>query len=171
MATLLSADVITDALNNLPDWTGTPDKLSRTVTLTDDEHEEVMRRIKISADAMDHHPDISRSGQETLFELSTHSDGGVTSIDIAMASEISTQVRGVLGQAPPPLPADVMSRDAVSESRLEAHEEPSHAGERPAAEERMGVSAGAQGTPQVPLPDAAPNEPEPGLPNEQEPGR
>jgi len=170
MATLLSADVITDALNNLPDWSGTPDKLSRAVTLTDEQHQEVTRRITISADAMDHHPEVSRSGQETRFELSTHSDGGVTSLDIAMASEISTQVRAVLGQAPPPLPEEVMSRDAVTESRFEGHEGPSATGE-PAAEEFIGVPAGAQGTPQVPLPDTAPGAPEPGLPAEQEPGR
>ncbi len=171
MATLLSAEIITDALNNLPDWTGNPEQLNRTATLTDEQHEQVQQRIRVSADAMDHHPDVSRSGQQTRFVLTTHSDGGVTSLDIALASEISTQIRGVLGQAPPPLPEAVMSSEAVSESRFEGHDQASHGGERAAAQDGIGVSAAAQGTPLVPLPDAAPDEPEPGLPAEQEPDR
>ncbi|MEP6697814.1 MAG: 4a-hydroxytetrahydrobiopterin dehydratase [Pseudonocardiales bacterium] len=168
MATPLSAEIITDALNNLPNWSGTPDKLSRTVTLTDEQHEQVQRQVAISADAMDHHPEVSRTREETTFVLSTHSVGGVTSLDIALASEISTQVRIVLGHAPPPLPEIVMSSDAITESRFEGHEESSSGGEEPAAKEFLGVPAGAQGTPQVPLPDTAPAAPEPGLPEEQE---
>ncbi len=169
MATLLTADLITDALNNLPDWSGATDRLSRTVALTDEQHAEVQRRIMISADAMDHHPDISRSGQETLFVLSTHSEGGVTSLDIALASEISTQIRGVLGQPPPPVPDDVKATRIVTEARAAGSDEPSAAGRRPAADQLIGVPAGDQGTPQVPLPDTAPGEPEPGLPAEQQP--
>lgn len=171
MPTLLAADIITDALNNLPDWSGDTDRLSRTVTLTDEQHAEVQRRIMISADAMDHHPDITRSGRETQYVLSTHSEGGVTSLDIALASEISTQIRGVLGQPPLPVPDEVKSSLAVTEARDEGHAGPSAAGEQRPAGDFIGVPAGAQGTPQVPLPDTAPYEPEPGLPVEQEPGR
>jgi 4a-hydroxytetrahydrobiopterin dehydratase len=169
MATLLAADIITGALKNLPEWTGDTDRLSRTVTLTDEQHAEVQRQVMISADAMDHHPDISRSGQQTVFVLSTHSAGGVTSYDIALASEISTRIRAVLGQAPPPLPEQVLASDAVTEARNEGHEGHSAAGEHKPTEDFIGVPAGAQGTSQVPLPDTAPGEPEPGMAAEQEP--
>jgi 4a-hydroxytetrahydrobiopterin dehydratase len=94
MATLLTAGIIADALDNLPGWSGDTDRLTRTVTLSDEQHAQVQRRVMASADAMDHHPDISRSGQETRFAVWTHSQGGVTELDIALASEISTVLRG-----------------------------------------------------------------------------
>lgn len=171
MAELLDAHLIEDALTNLPDWAGGQDRLTRTATLTDAEHREVTERIAVTADAMDHHPDVERSGEETRFTLSTHSDGGVTAKDIALASEIDTVTRQVRGEPPLPAPDEVISSHAVSASRDEGHEGPSAAGEHGAATEFMGVPAGAQGTPQVPLPDAAPGKPEPGNAREQDPDR
>ena len=169
MATLLDAHMIEDALTNLPEWTGGPEHLTRTVKLTDDQHAEVERRIMVSADAMNHHPDIERTDDETRFVVTTHSEGGVTELDIALASEINTVVRQALGQPPLAVPDEVLSAHAVTSARAEGQAGPGAAAEDRPAEEFMGVPAGAQGTPQVPLPDAAPNAPEPGKPVEQDP--
>lgn len=171
MAQLLDAALIEGALNNLPDWSGSPERLTRTVDLSDDEHRQVHERIVVTADSMDHHPDIERSGGQTHFALSTHSEGGVTANDIALASEISTVIRRVKGQPPLPAPDEVISSQLVSASRDEGHEGPSAAGEHAAAERFTGVPSASQGAPQVPLPDTAPGEPEPGHPNEQDPDR
>ncbi len=169
MAELLDAHMIEDALTNLPDWSGGPDRLTRTAALTDEQHRLVHDRIMVSADAMDHHPDVERSGDQTRFTVSTHSDGGVTAKDIALASEIDTVVRHETGEPPLPAPDEVLSQRAVTTSGAEGHAGPSAAGEHRAAGEFMGVASASGGTPQVPLPDTAPGEPEPGNPREQDP--
>ncbi len=93
----MQADVIDEALTTLPAWSGGPDKLVRTAALSPDQHAEVHRRVMERADAMNHHPDIGRAGEETRFALSTHSAGGVTALDLALAAEIDTVVDAVTG--------------------------------------------------------------------------
>jgi len=171
MATLLDAHIIEDALKNLPDWSGDQQRLTRTAKLTDEQDAEVREHLTIVADAMDHHPEVERTGQETRFTVSTHSAGGVTSLDIPLASQIDSLVRRATGQAPPPPPAEMMPTQVVTHAADEGQEGTSTAGEGKPAEEFMGVPSGAQGTPQVPLPDTAPGEPEPGKPIEQDPDR
>jgi len=171
MPELLSAQLIEDALTNLPDWSGTPERLTRTSALSDEQHREVLQRIMVTAEAMDHHPDVERSGEETRWTLSTHSEGGVTSNDIALASEIDTVTRQVKGEPPMPAPDEVHSSQTLTTSGAEGHEGPSAAGEKRPAGEFMGVPSASSGTPQVPLPDTAPGEPEPGHPAEQDPDR
>lgn len=171
MATLLDASIIEDALANLPDWSGDQERLTRTATLTDKQDAEVREQLAIVADAMDHHPEVERSGQETRFTVSTHSAGGVTSLDIPLASQIDSLVRRATGQAPPPPPAEMLPTQVVTTAADEGQAGTSAAGEGKPAEEFMGVPAVAQGTPQVPLPDTAPGEPEPGKPDQQDPDR
>ena len=47
--------------------------------------------VAIAAEAADHHPDIDIRWRDVLFVLSTHSAGGVTAADVALAKVISTQ--------------------------------------------------------------------------------
>ncbi len=171
MAELLDAALIDDALTNLPDWSGTPERLTRTADLSDTEHAEVTGRIAVTADAMDHHPHVERADGQTRFALTTHSEGGVTNKDIALAAEIDTVIRQTKGEPPLPAPDEVLSSHSVTTAAAEGHEGPSAAGEHRAADEFMGVPAASAGTPQVPLPDTAPGEPEPGKPLEQDPSR
>ena len=50
---------------------------------------ELLSRVAKEADAMDHHPDVHLTGYRRLaFELSTHSAGGVTEKDFALARKI-----------------------------------------------------------------------------------
>jgi 4a-hydroxytetrahydrobiopterin dehydratase len=168
---LIEPEVITDSLQGLEDgWAVEDDALVRVVELTDEQHATVQQRVMDTANAMNHHPDISRDGARTRFVLSTHSAGGITELDFTLAAEIDSAVRDGTGAPPPALPDEVVGTYAVSHSADEAVEASSSDEGRP-AEEYMGQPAGAQGTPAVPLPDTAPGEPEPGEPWEQEPRR
>lgn len=100
MATLLSADLLADALTRLPGWSGDTSALRRTVELPPERLDELLRRVQQTADAMNHHPDVERTENAATFSLSTHSAGGVTELDVALASRIDdlvTQVAAATG--------------------------------------------------------------------------
>jgi 4a-hydroxytetrahydrobiopterin dehydratase len=90
MATLLDDRLVTDALQGLEEWTGTHDRISRTVTAQDPEA--LLAAVAEAADSLDHHPEIQRDGDTVTFTLWTHSEGGVTELDIALASRIDDLV-------------------------------------------------------------------------------
>ena len=50
-------------------------------------------RVAAAADAADHHPDIDISWTTVTMRLSTHSAGGLTRRDVALAKVIDTLVR------------------------------------------------------------------------------
>jgi 4a-hydroxytetrahydrobiopterin dehydratase len=91
---LLDAAEITRALEDLPAWSGDTDAIRRTV-----EAESfpaaiaLVNRVAEAAEAADHHPDIDIRWRTVTFVLSTHSAGGVTSKDIAMAAKINELTR------------------------------------------------------------------------------
>ena len=86
MATLLDDRLVSDAMSNLDEWTGDAQRISRTVTV--DDPDALLAAVAESADAMDHHPEVSQDGGAITFTLWTHSEGGVTELDIALASHI-----------------------------------------------------------------------------------
>ncbi|MDQ1700528.1 MAG: 4a-hydroxytetrahydrobiopterin dehydratase [Frankiaceae bacterium] len=90
MATLLDDRLVTDALRGLEEWTGGPESIRRTVTVEDTEG--LLAAVSETADSLNHHPDITRDGNAVTFTLSTHSEGGVTELDIALASRIDDLV-------------------------------------------------------------------------------
>ena len=49
-----------------------------------------MKRVALAADKMDHHPDWSNSYNKVTVDLSTHSAGGLTQNDLALAGKIQT---------------------------------------------------------------------------------
>jgi 4a-hydroxytetrahydrobiopterin dehydratase len=49
---------------------------------------ELIARVAATAEKMDHHPDIDLRWRTVTFELSTHSAGGVTSLDVDLAGQI-----------------------------------------------------------------------------------
>jgi 4a-hydroxytetrahydrobiopterin dehydratase len=86
---LLTDDEVATALTQLDDWHGDAHQLRRTVkaptfaagiTLVD--------AVAAVADENDHHPDIDIRWTSITFTLSTHSAGGVTDLDVAMAHRI-----------------------------------------------------------------------------------
>jgi 4a-hydroxytetrahydrobiopterin dehydratase len=90
MATLLDDRLVADALTGLQEWTGGPERISRTVTVEDPEA--LLAAVTEAADALDHHPEVERNGDAITFTLWTHSQGGVTELDIALASRIDDLV-------------------------------------------------------------------------------
>ncbi|RKE21848.1 4a-hydroxytetrahydrobiopterin dehydratase [Streptomyces sp. TLI_171] len=84
--TRLSEDQITAALAELPQWTRTGDAITRTAeTASFPTAIKVVDAVAEQAEALDHHPDIDIRWRTLTFLLTTHSEGGLTSLDITVA--------------------------------------------------------------------------------------
>jgi 4a-hydroxytetrahydrobiopterin dehydratase len=88
--TLLSAADLDQARTELAaDWLVDPHQLSRTVEFpTFLTAVAFIDELAPIAERLDHHPDLSLSWRTVSLRLSTHSAGGVTSYDIALAREL-----------------------------------------------------------------------------------
>jgi len=94
MVELLTDDQLTDALSHLPAWRqdGVA-TLVRTVELASFVQAiQVVNRVAEIAENDDHHPDIDIRWRTLTFHLSTHSAGGLTSKDVALATEIDSVI-------------------------------------------------------------------------------
>jgi len=90
----LSDDEVTRALGELPDWERSGDALVRTIRFPefmDGIH--FIARVAELAEAADHHPDIDIRYRNVRFELSTHSEGGLSQKDV----DLARQINGALG--------------------------------------------------------------------------
>ncbi|WP_280264085.1 4a-hydroxytetrahydrobiopterin dehydratase [Nocardia wallacei] len=91
---LLTEDEIATALEKLPDWTHTGNSIARTVEAPSFlAGIELVRRVAGEAEAANHHPDIDIRWRRVTFTLSTHSEGGLTRMDTALAQEIDRLVQ------------------------------------------------------------------------------
>jgi 4a-hydroxytetrahydrobiopterin dehydratase len=88
MPTLLDDGLVADALTALSGWSGDAHQISRTVALEDAAAEALLAAVAVTAAALNHHPDVERAPGAVVFTLSTHSAGGVTEYDVALASRI-----------------------------------------------------------------------------------
>jgi 4a-hydroxytetrahydrobiopterin dehydratase len=87
---LLDAAELTAALQDLPGWSGDHAGLARSVQAPDFPTAiRVVDEVAEVAEEMDHHPDIDIRWRTVSFRLSTHSAGGVTELDVALARRIS----------------------------------------------------------------------------------
>ncbi|TDP42368.1 4a-hydroxytetrahydrobiopterin dehydratase [Nocardia ignorata] len=92
---LLSDPEITIALATLPDWSREGDAITRTVKAPSFlDGIELVRKVATAAEQADHHPDIDIRWRTIRFTLSTHSAGGLTGQDTAMAHVIDDIVAG-----------------------------------------------------------------------------
>jgi 4a-hydroxytetrahydrobiopterin dehydratase len=90
---LLSDDELVEALSSLPAWAGDEKALSRVVTAPDfPTAVRIVDEIALIAEELDHHPDIDIRWKKLRFSLSTHSKGGVTENDVALARQINAIV-------------------------------------------------------------------------------
>lgn len=88
-AQLLSDAEITEALDSLPEWTRAGDAITRTVQAPSfPAGIELVRRVAEAAEDANHHPDIDIRWRKVTFTLSTHSVGGLTALDVALARRI-----------------------------------------------------------------------------------
>lgn len=89
MAQLWDNERITDALEGLTDWQRDGNAIVRTATLPSFPAAiEAVRAVAEIAEARNHHPDIDIRWRTVTFRCSTHSEGGITDLDIELAGEI-----------------------------------------------------------------------------------
>jgi 4a-hydroxytetrahydrobiopterin dehydratase len=87
---LLSEDDIGTELTSLPDWTRAGDSITREVRLTDFRAALLyVGAVGYLAEQANHHPDVLIQWNRVTLTLSTHSAGGLTGGDFALARQIS----------------------------------------------------------------------------------
>jgi 4a-hydroxytetrahydrobiopterin dehydratase len=99
---LSSADEIAAGLAGLhADWTGDSAKLTRSIEFADfPTAVEFINQLAPRCEELDHHPDLALRWRWVDVELSTHTAGGVTPMDLQLA-EIVDEVAAGLPQAEP----------------------------------------------------------------------
>ncbi len=86
----LDDEAIDGALRDLPDWSRDGDVLARTVNRRDWRAAiDLVVAVADEAEHRDHHPDVCVTGyRRVTFRLTTHSAGGITDRDVALARRI-----------------------------------------------------------------------------------
>jgi 4a-hydroxytetrahydrobiopterin dehydratase len=84
---------IAEALGRVPAWSREGGTIRRALTFpTFAEGVRFVDRVAVEADALDHHPDIDIRYTTVTLVLSTHSAGGLTSLDVDLAERIDRLV-------------------------------------------------------------------------------
>jgi 4a-hydroxytetrahydrobiopterin dehydratase len=84
---------ISQALQSLPHWSRDGDSITRAVEAPSFlEGIDLVGVVARAAEAANHHPDIDIRWRTVTFTLSTHSEGGLTDNDFALAREIDDAV-------------------------------------------------------------------------------
>ena len=93
MPELLSDEDKGKALGRLTDWRNDEGAFARTVELANfPQAIQVVNRVAEIAENNNHHPDIDIRWRTLTFRCSTHSAGGITEKDTALAASISEQI-------------------------------------------------------------------------------
>ncbi len=89
MAEILNDRQADEAVTKLSGWTRDGVTIERTAKLPSfPDAVTAVTRVAFFAEAADHHPDIDIRWRTVTFRLSTHSAGGLTEKDFALASQI-----------------------------------------------------------------------------------
>jgi len=87
---VLTDDQVDAALTDLAGWTRSDGALRRSVEFPGFlDGIDAVRRVGEHAEREDHHPDIDIRWRTVTFALVTHSEGGITDKDVAMAADIN----------------------------------------------------------------------------------
>jgi 4a-hydroxytetrahydrobiopterin dehydratase len=87
--TTLTHDEITKLLESLPDWHHKGNTIEKRFDLKDfDGSMRFVNAVAQTANAQDHHPDITISWNEVTLTLSSHDAGGLTARDFRLADAI-----------------------------------------------------------------------------------
>ena len=88
---ILSDEQLEQFLIELAEWRIKDKKLFRVLRFKDfNKAIEFMNQVAITAEAMDHHPEWSNVYNKVEIYLVTHSEGGITQLDIDLAREIDS---------------------------------------------------------------------------------
>ena len=87
---LLTEDEIAAQLAGLPGWARTGGSIAATFTRADFRDSLLFAgMVGFLAEAANHHPDVAIAWDKVTLTLSTHSAGGLTGADFALAGQIS----------------------------------------------------------------------------------
>jgi 4a-hydroxytetrahydrobiopterin dehydratase len=79
-----------------PDWSGNPEKLARSIEFADFlTAAEFIHRLAPRCEQLDHHPDLALRWRLVQVDLSTHSAGGVTDLDVTLAGVVDEIASGL----------------------------------------------------------------------------
>jgi 4a-hydroxytetrahydrobiopterin dehydratase len=88
--TLLTEEEIATELGPLSGWQRSGDAIVATVTRKDFRDALLyLGAVAYLAETANHHPDVAISWNKVTLTLSTHSEGGLTAADFALAGQIS----------------------------------------------------------------------------------
>ena len=91
---VLTDEQVDAALPDLKGWQRAEGALRRSVKFPSFlDGIDAVRRVGEHAEAKDHHPDIDIRWRTVTFALVTHSEGGITAKDVAMARDIDTIIK------------------------------------------------------------------------------
>ncbi|WP_432168408.1 4a-hydroxytetrahydrobiopterin dehydratase [Streptomyces sp. bgisy031] len=92
----LTSEALFRELTSLTGWSGDASRISRTIDapsfLTG---VDLVHRIGVLAEALNHHPDIDIRWRRITFVLTTHDSGGVTGRDLVLARGIDRLVSAI----------------------------------------------------------------------------
>ena len=89
-AELLDEDAIRAGLASLHEgWSGSSSQLRRSIEFADfPTAVEFVNRLAPVCEELDHHPDLALRWRWVDIELSTHTAGGVTALDLQLAAQV-----------------------------------------------------------------------------------
>jgi 4a-hydroxytetrahydrobiopterin dehydratase len=89
MPELLKPEAVQTLLMEVPEWKLEGDVIVRTVNFPSFlEAVDAVNKVAREAEAMDHHPDIDIRWRTVRLALSTHSAGGLTTLDFQLAKKL-----------------------------------------------------------------------------------
>jgi len=95
MATKLSPNEITEKIKTLSGWQFADNAIQKQYVFESFMPAiEFVNRVARLAEEMDHHPDITINYRRVTMVLSTHSAGGLSALDFALAKKIESVVAG-----------------------------------------------------------------------------
>jgi 4a-hydroxytetrahydrobiopterin dehydratase len=88
---LLERSVIEAFVADHPDWSVVDGEITKTFTFRDfNESMGFVNRVAEAAESASHHPDIIIKWNRVTLTLSTHSEGGLTGKDLALATAVES---------------------------------------------------------------------------------
>lgn len=89
----LSSNDVDERLKSVTGWKRDGDEIEKKFEFGDFKQSmQFVNKVAAAANAADHHPDIKIQYNKVMMTLSTHSEGGVTEIDFALAQQIDAAV-------------------------------------------------------------------------------